>query len=277
MEQSLEYNELRVTPTSERESFCDFLMSLGVEAIEESGDTLIVRSEENLNLVKWGVEQFSKKLSQTLYKQVDVLTSIEIKPNKDWISLYQKSVKPIQISNFYIHPSWEDKKDGLINILIEPSLTFGSGHHESTYSCIMSLEKYLKKDDIILDVGCGSGILSIASAKLGAFVDSCDTDEDAISSTIKNARLNRVKLNSTWVGSVDKAKIKYDVVVANIIADILIALSSDLQNSLKNGGFLILSGVLDKYENRVKEFFKDCQHCETIVKNEWRTIILKKV
>ncbi len=270
------YNELKITPTSNNDEFCDFLLSLGVEAVEEEGKTLIVRSEEDLEVVKWGVEQFAQQLSDTLKRDVEVVVSLETKPNQDWISLYQNSIKPIQISNFYVRPSWEEEKKGLMNIVIDPSLTFGSGHHESTYSCILSLEKYLKKNDTILDVGCGSGILSIASAKLGAYVDSCDTDEDAILSTTKNAKLNCVDLVDTWVGSVGNAEKKYDAVVANIIADILIVLSNDLQNVLKKDGILILSGILDKYEKKVMNFFQNCQHCETIAKNEWRTIIFQK-
>lgn len=270
------YYELQVIPTSNLEQFSDFLLTLGIDGLEERDNALIVRSEESLEMVKWGVEEFAKKLANALNKSVEVKTSLEEKSNEDWINRYKKSIKPIQVANFYIHPSWEEGKNGVNNIIIDPALAFGSGHHESTYSSLLSLEKYLKKDDRVLDVGCGSGILSIASAKLGAKVDSCDTDEQAIQSTKENAKLNHVNLSDIWVGSVDKSDRVYDVVVANIIADILIILANDLKKVLKNEGILILSGILEKYEKRIMEHFEDCNHCETIANNEWRTIIFKK-
>lgn len=270
------YYELHVLPTSNLEHFSDFLLSLGIEGLEECDNALIVRSEENLHVVQWGVEEFAKRLSSALKISIDVKTKLSQKSNKDWINLYRKSIKPIEIGSFYIHPSWEKDKDKLKNIIIDPALSFGSGHHESTYSSILSLEKYLKKDDKVLDVGCGSGILSIVSAKLDTNVDSCDTDEQAIISTKENAKLNHVNLSNIWIGSVDKTDKIYDVVVANIIADVLIILSNDLKKVLKNDGILILSGILDKYENRIMECFKDCIYCETIAKNDWRTIIFKK-
>ena len=101
----------------------------------------------------------------------------------------------------------------------------------------------LKKNDAVLDVGCGSGILSIACAKLEALVDICDTDEVALKSSSTNFALNNVAFGNSWVGSASMATKEYDVVLANIIADVLIMISKDLKNNLKQGGYLILSGI----------------------------------
>ena len=270
------YNELYITPLGEYERFVDFILTLTNEAIEERDGVIIVRSEDELDIVEYGVQHFAKSLSQTLNKDVEVDTRLETKENIDWISRYQKSVQPIEIGDFYIHPSWVERKKDKLNILIDPALAFGSGHHETTYGCLLMLQKYLQKDDRVLDVGCGSGILSIASAKLGASVDFCDTDEIAVKNARENFKLNSEEYNNSWSGSVQKRESEYDVVIANIIADVLIMLSSDLINATKKSGILILSGILDKYVDRVESRFKSMKIVEKYKKDEWYTLVIKR-
>ncbi len=270
------YNELQITPFGEYDRFADFILTLTNEAIEECDGVIIVRSEEELDAVEFGVKIFAQSLAVTLDKEVSVETKLEVKENIDWISSYQKSVQPIDIGKFYIHPSWVDKKEDKINILIDPALAFGSGHHETTYGCLLMLQKYLQKNDKVLDVGCGSGILSIASAKLGANVDFCDTDELAVQSASDNFELNREKYNNSWAGSVQKRDGEYDVVIANIIADVLIMLAPDLISATKEGGTLILSGILDKYVQRVETRFNSMEILEKYKKDEWYTLVMKR-
>jgi ribosomal protein L11 methyltransferase len=271
------YNELQITPVDEYDLFVDFILTLTDEAIEEKDGTIIVRSEEDLENIVYGVELFASALSQSLEKSVSVKTLLEEKQNVDWISSYQNSVQPIHVGDFYIHPSWVAAQNDKTSILIDPALAFGSGHHETTYGCLLMLQKYLKKDDIVLDVGCGSGILSIASAKSGAQVEFCDTDELAVQSAKDNFVLNNERFAQAWVGSVTKRDKEYDVVIANIIADVLIMLSSDLSAAVKDGGQLILSGILDKYVDRVEKKYTKLQLQEKYKKDEWYTLVFKKV
>ena len=270
------YNELQITPFGEYNRFADFILTLTNEAIEERDGVIIVRSEEELDVVEFGVKVFAQCLAVTLNKEVSVETKLEVRENIDWISSYQKSVQPIEIGEFYIHPSWTTKKENKINIIIDPALAFGSGHHETTYGCLLMLQKYLQKNDKVLDVGCGSGILSIASAKLGANVDFCDTDELAVQSASDNFELNKEKYNNFWSGSVQKRNDVYDVVIANIIADVLIMLTPDLISATKNGAILILSGILDKYVQRVETRFNSMEILEKYKKDEWYTLVLKR-
>lgn len=270
------YNELQITPDYGYSYFVDFILSLSDEAIEEVNHTIILRSEENLEMVLFGVEEFAKKLSTALGKEIALETQLLVKENEDWIANYRNSVQPLHVGSFFVHPSWIEDDKEKINIIIDPALAFGSGHHETTYGCLLLLQKYIQKGDTVLDVGCGSGILSIAARKLGAEVDLCDTDEQATSSAAENFALNHEKFNRIWTGSVQKREQEYAVVIANIIADVLIMLSSDLQKAVKDGGMLILSGILDKYVDKVEEKFATMMLVEKYKKEEWYTLVFKR-
>lgn len=270
------YNELQITPDYGYSYFVDFILSLSDEAIEEVNHTIILRSEENLEMVLFGVEEFAKKLSIALGKGIALETQLLVKENEDWIANYRNSVQPLHVGSFFVHPSWIEDDKEKINIIIDPALAFGSGHHETTYGCLLLLQKYIQKGDTVLDVGCGSGILSIAARKLGAEVDLCDTDEQATSSAAENFALNHEKFNRIWTGSVQKRKQEYAVVIANIIADVLIMLSLDLQKAVKDGGMLILSGILDKYVDKVEEKFATMMLVEKYKKEEWYTLVFKR-
>lgn len=270
------YNELLITPSSEYPLFLDFIMSLSDEAIEEKENTIILRSEDDLQMILFGAETFAKELSTALGKDIHLKTKLLVKENEDWIAQYRNSVQPLHVNDFYIRPTWVENLEGKKNIIIDPALAFGSGHHETTYGCLLLLQKYVKEGITLLDVGCGSGILSIAARKCGAIVDLCDTDEQATDSATENFKLNHESFHRIWTGSVQKREQAYDVVVANIIADVLIMLSSDLQKAVKEGGLLILSGILDKYVDKVEHKFSSMKLVEKYQKEEWFTLVLQR-
>lgn len=270
------YNELLITPSSEYPLFLDFIMSLSDEAIEEKESTIILRSEDDLQMILFGAETFAKELSTALGKDIHLETKLLVKENEDWIAQYRNSVQPLHVNDFYIRPTWVENLEGKKNIIIDPALAFGSGHHETTYGCLLLLQKYVKEGTTLLDVGCGSGILSIAARKCGAIVDLCDTDEQATDSATENFKLNHESFHRIWTGSVQKREQAYDVVVANIIADVLIMLSSDLQKAVKEGGLLILSGILDKYVDKVEHKFSSMKLVEKYQKEEWFTLVLQR-
>jgi len=266
---SKQYFELAIKPQKKYELFLDLVEEITADAIEEEDGFIIIRSEDNLDDFVEAIKKFSKAL------QVKCKISYEKKESINWIKKYQDSIKAVEIGNFYIRPSWEDKKDNKIDIIINPALAFGSGHHETTSSCIEAIDEFVKSKDTLLDVGTGSGILAIASSKKGAIVDICDTDEICIDSTKSNFELNKEKFNQCWIGSASKTTKKYAVVVANIVADVLVIIANDLKKCLKNNSILILSGILDKHKDRVLNKFNDLKELKTIQKNEWITIVLK--
>jgi ribosomal protein L11 methyltransferase len=249
------------------ELLADFVSSVTGEAVEIGKDSVILRTNSDTS-------ELEQKLN-ALKETIELSFTKEEKENIDWIKKYQDSVAPIEAGEFYIHPSWHEPKSGKTNILINPALAFGSGHHATTYSCLQAISKYVKDGNTLLDVGCGSGILALAATYKGAVVDLCDTDELAVKSAQENFELNMQKFNNIWVGSANKSEQKYDVVVANIIADVLKAISSELKSKLKNGSILILSGILDKKEGIVTNSFDDLELVERVTKDEWITLIYK--
>ena len=270
------FYELSIKTSNFYDEILELVFSFGVTCVEELDHEIIIREEYDLKDIAWGVEEYAKGLSSVRKISNDLKISLNLKENKDWLGEYKKAVKPILVDKIYIRPSWEEPLRGVTNIIIDPALAFGSGHHESTNSCLQLLQKYAKSGDSALDVGCGSGILSIALAKLGCVTDACDTDEQAVQSSQKNAELNGVKFNQIWTGSVANLDKKYDIVVANIIADVILMLKNDLINLLKEGSYLVLAGVLDKYETRILEAFSSLKLVESQTKNEWKSFVFQK-
>lgn len=270
------YFELVVKISSHHSLFSDFLSDTLPVGFEEIDDGFIIRSEEELDTIVWGLEQFAEALQKALSKNIELECIQNKLKNSDWVAEYQKSIKPLQIGKFYIHPTWDEAHKDLINIIIDPALAFGTGHHPTTSSSLRAIEKYVKVQDSVLDVGCGSGILGVGALKLGANVDACDTDIVCIENTELNAKLNEVKFSNLWEGSCSLAKNTYDVVVANIVADVLTFIASDLKKVLKKDGVLVLSGILDKYEEKVLKFYTDFTIVEKIKEDEWITLVLKR-
>ena len=264
------YYELIIKPSTHYETFVDLLSSLTNEAIEELDNSIIARSEDDLSDIEFGIKEFAKALD------VECITKLTKKENIDWIKQYQESVKSVEVGKFFIRPSWEESNEDKINIIIDPALSFGSGHHETTSSCLEAISEYAKADNSVLDVGTGSGILAIAASKLGCKVDICDTDEVCINDTKANYELNKSHFQNSWVGSANNAEKTYDMVIANIVADVLVFIVNDLKKCLKDGGILIISGILDKHIDKVLRKFQNLEQLKLIHKNEWITIVFKK-
>ncbi len=267
------YYELTITLDDDFVDFiADFVANIYGEGLELGTGKIIVRSESDLTFVKDALVS----LSGTLSNAIKMDYTLEEKENVDWIKTYQDSIQPIEAGKFYIFPSWYEPKEAFINIKIDPALAFGSGHHATTFSCLEAISSYVDAGKSVIDVGCGSGILGLACKKLGANVDLCDTDPLSVESCKENFALNEENYDKLWEGSIDKAEGSYDIVIANIIADVLRFIAKDLKSACKEDGLLILSGILDKKEDLVVESFKELTLVKRILKDEWVTLVYKK-
>ena len=281
------FYEMIVKSANASELFKSFAFELGVTCVEERGERFIIRDEEDLQNLKFAFEEFKKALARSLNLDADLQIEISKKQNKDWLDEYKKGVAPVAVGKFYVRPSWCERSQdcALIDLLIDPALAFGSGHHESTNMCLALLSELTHAGMSALDVGCGSGILSIAMKKLGAKVSACDTDEQAVSATRQNAEKNGVQIDKIWLGSVSSpneqgssaaVQPQFDLVVANIIADVILILSADLKKALKPGGKLVLSGILEKYKDRIEQAFSDLNFVQMKKQNEWLSFVYER-
>ncbi len=286
------FYEMIVKSTNASELFKNFAFELGVTCVEEDDERFIIRDEEDLQNLKFAFEEFKKALARSLNLDADLQIEISKKQNKDWLDEYKKGVAPVAVGKFYVRPSWCERSQdrALIDLLIDPALAFGSGHHESTNMCLALLSELTHAGMSALDVGCGSGILSIAMKKLGAKVSACDTDEQAVSATQQNAEKNGVQIDQIWLGSVSSLgeqasslsgralckDAQFDLVVANIIADVILILSADLKKALKPGGKLVLSGILEKYKDRIEQAFSDLNFVQMKKQNEWLSFVYER-
>lgn len=178
---------------------------------------------------------------------------------EDWLNNWKRYFHPIPVGEkILIRPTWRDDYDpnGRVVLNLDPGIAFGTGTHETTRLCLEVLEEYVGSGTKMLDVGCGSGILAVASLLLGAeSAVGVDIDEMAVKTAKENAELNGVNNRLTVIhGSLtDRVSGKYDVIAANIVADAIIMLSKDIKNFMNENAVYITSGIIDSRADEVRK------------------------
>lgn len=243
--------------------------------------------EEILEQVKAGIEEW-RQFVDIGEGTITQSTTEDI----DWQNNWKQFFSSFYIDDIIIKPTWEELKEedkDKFLIEIDPGVSFGTGKHETTQLCIRQLRKYMKDGEKILDVGCGSGILSIVALKLGAGeVVGTDIDENCMTSTYENMEVNGLdKAQGTfYVGNlIDDEELQrkvgtecYDIVVANILADVIIPLAPVIPARLKKDGIFITSGIIDFKEEEVKQAIQQAgfEILETNYQGEWVNITARK-
>lgn len=306
--------ELKIKTTSEAtEAISNMLMELGCEgvAVEDPNDPIFgdgyegdwdyFDKEEMVfeypegALIKTYVEDtVLETLIPAIEAQIKSLESfgIDYGPGtietvevfeSDWANEWKKYYKPTRIGErIVIKPSWEAFEPEPADLIIEidPGGAFGSGTHETTSMCIEQLDKRVKPDTVVYDIGCGSGILAIAAAKLGAKeVIAVDLDQAAIETSIENVRLNHVvgKVDVRHGNLMEVVTGKADIVVANIIADVICFLSESIHEFMHEDSLFIASGIINLKLEQVLTTLKanGLEVVEVIEKGEWAVVVSK--
>lgn len=173
--------------------------------------------------------------------------------DEDWLETWKAQFTPIRIGRFLVRPSWSASSgpsDG-VEIVLDPGMAFGTGLHPTTRQCLEAVGRIALEGRSVLDVGTGSGILAVAAAKRGARpVVAVDTDPLAIRATVENARRNAATIEARE-GSAADVEGPFDVVLANLVADVLIAIARDLRARTRPGGTLVVAGIIHETEERV--------------------------
>ncbi len=208
----------------------------------------------------------------------------------DWSENWKQFFHPLKIGKrVLVRPEWEEceNDDGRVVFTINPGMSFGTGSHATTQLCLEAIEEYTKDGDTILDLGCGSGILSITACLLGAKkATAMDIDKNAVDIAVRNAELNGVSSEkyAAFAGNILEdealrkkfATEKYDIVAANIVADVIIGISPFAADFIRDGGIFIASGIiterLDEVLGHITKSFEIIKICD---KNDWASIIAR--
>lgn len=186
-----------------------------------------------------------------------MLLTMEDVADEDWENNWKQFYKPMEIGNrLLVVPEWEEAHGGeRVKLVLNPGLTFGTGSHATTRLCLQALDTHIHGGESVLDLGCGSGILSIAALRLGAArAFACDIDEKCVDVAYENAALNGIgkdRYTVRWGDVLSDEALRhemgggYDVVVANIVADVIMGLSGSVRPFLKAGGLFLCSGIID--------------------------------
>ncbi len=240
---------------------------------------------EMLTAIKSMLSEMRANDTEKLYGRLEAeLTSIR---EEDWANNWKQYFKPFKVGEkLVIKPSWEDydNADNRVILEIDPASSFGTGKHHTTRLCLELLEKNLNKGDNLLDMGCGSGILSIGAMLLGAgSAVGVDIEENAAATALENAEKNHISSDvyKTYYGNIlsdeklaSEIDRKYDIITANIVADVIIEMKDYFVRYLKKGGILIISGIIEERMDEVIAAVESAgfSNPEPYVKEGWAAV-----
>lgn len=265
------------------------------EALGTGDSPSVLQGEKiDLNALKESLQEASELfgIQPVILKESEVDT-------QDWENKWKEYFKPFEVDGIIIKPTWEevpDDAEGKVVLNIDPGMAFGTGLHETTRLCLQGLKKYMQKGQAVLDLGCGSGILSIAALKLGAStVTAVDIDEQAVKVAYENFELNTAEdefdsegvIFQLNVGDVTEdgnlinrlAEHPYDIVLANILAEVIVKLIPKADLFMKKGAYLITSGILLEKEQLVVDAVAEneqLEYVESKYDGDWASVIIRR-
>lgn len=261
----------------------------GYSIEEDKKDRVILRGylreRKKATILVEKIYKYVKSLEKLYKNKLEIGVELKRIKEEDWSTWWRKSFKPIEVTDkIVIKPSWINKRfPQKIVIELEPKMAFGTGEHSTTKMCLKALERHIKPEDKALDLGTGSGILSIVSAKLGAsYTLALDIDEEAINNAKENIIKNKVqKVVDLRLGTIDdKVPVDYfNLILANLTKTQIIELFDSMNRVLKKEGILILSGIQMEEKGEMEEYFcsKNILLKETLSDKEWVGYVIQKI
>jgi len=247
---AMQYHQFTITlPEQYKSALAEMLHKHGSLGLYEQGDTVTAYFPDS---VEPKIILKELELMGALLQSLDIPRSLtfdhSLLPDQDWNGSWKQSFKPINVGmRFTILPPWEEQSGDRIPLFIDPGMAFGTGHHETTRSCLVLMERYAAfvRRERFLDVGTGTGLLAIAACKLGfTTAIGIDTDPLSMDAARKNIELNGSEGIELIEGDISSAAGTYDMIAANLISETLIALSGEISARLEQSGVAILSGIL---------------------------------
>lgn len=280
------YREITIKlPEIAKEAVTHRLMELGCLGTIERADTIIAYFDEpaDMGLIEKEIASVQSALTQA---GLDVPVAIRhaVIPGEDWNRTWKAGFKPIDVGErFTILPPWEEKKSGRINLVIDPGMAFGTGHHETTRSCLVLMEKFSRPaspEARFLDLGTGTGLLAIAASHLGyKRVMAIDIDPLAIEATRRNIALNDAGIDIEVIeGDIARIDIVFDLIAANLIATVLINLAPAIASHLNPRGSAILAGILKGQEDEVIAAMESAGLAfrEKLIDGKWVSVVVER-
>lgn len=313
-----EWKKYRITTTTEaEEAVIGVLNSLDIYSVEIEDNIQLTEEEKKALFINFlpelsddntayitfyiDMDMDDEEIIKQITEQIEALRefvnvgsgSIEKTQTKeeDWVNNWKEFFKPFEVGNVYISPTWieDEVPEGKVSIKIDPGTSFGTGMHETTQLAIRQVSKYLKPEDWVVDIGCGSGILSILALKMGAsYVSAIDIDPIAVDASLENMEVNGMDADkyqiqqgnlledtsvTEWLGGAS-----YDVVVANILADVLIPLFPHAIKILRPGGLYIMSGIINDKADEVESYLykHNMELVDLLHQGDWVSIVARK-
>ena len=289
-------NNVQLTDEELNAMYADFVFELPEDDGRCIIDFYIEFDENGTNRLK--TEEMLRKLETELREAEEIfgiepvsLESLEV-DSCDWENNWKAYFKPFSVGDIFIRPTWEEPctaPEKAAEIVIDPGMAFGTGTHETTRLCLKAISEYLKEGDDFYDLGCGSGILGIAAAKLGAkSAFEVDIDAKAVQTAKENFEINKTDEKAVFLtGDLVKngelkerlSLAKADLICANILAQVLEMMMPDFQRYLKENGVLVMSGILNEKEDMIKDAVsknEDLEYIKTDYDGDWCAVYVKK-
>jgi ribosomal protein L11 methyltransferase len=278
------YLEISISATTEqRELLIPTMVELGCEGFQETDSALLCYADKD----RWSDDAFLsfQKQLRTILQTISVNAVISFREivDENWNAQWEKTIQPIEIGKrIVIKPSWTDYAniDGRVVVEIDPKMSFGTGYHETTRLTLQLIEKHIRPNIAMLDVGTGTGVLAIAAVKLGAAsAVGIDNDEWSIENANENVLANHVEKLVTISDSTlsSFSSITFDLIAANLTLNTNAELLPDFHRLLRNDGILLLSGLLaHDRETMLQHLTQKFERIEELTENEWIAIAVRK-